>query len=223
MNSNEPRESASPLRVCPDLRRSVWWWILRGSALLVLGVVGVFLWGWFQPKPPGFAPTDPDEAASVTDEWTRYTVDATSRDEWVFFDFDQGRSVEAELSDSDWDIALKRTDLITNSGVTNPTGPAGAIDLGEVDLADATVPSVADFAVDRLGGDDDDELENPEISDWYDYSFITHTVHAEDSSYLVRTGESRDAIVYFDSYYCDNEDAGCITFRYRLVPAVDPG
>jgi hypothetical protein len=201
--------------------------LLRRSAVaglvVVLVVVAVFVWGWFQPKPPGFAPTDPDEGAFVTDEWTRYTIDATSREEWAFFDFDQGRAVDSELSAPDWDVAFRRTDLVTNSGVTNPEGPGGAVDLGDVALESAAVPSSVVFAVDEFAGEDGDEPENPEISDWYDYSFITHTVHAEDRTYLVRTGDDRDALVQFDSYYCDDEDPGCITFRYRLVPAVESG
>jgi len=33
-------------------------------------------------------------------------------------------------------------------------------------------------------------------------------------------GEDFDALVQFDSYYCEDEEAGCITFRYRLIPKV---
>jgi len=204
---------AGPIRV----------WLIRGSALLVVAVVGVFVWGYFQPKPPGFAPTDPDEGAVVTQEWTRYTVDATDREEWVLFDFNEGRLVDDSLSSPDWDLAFKRTGLLTNSGVTNPSGRGGAVDLGEIPLVEATVPSGASAAFDLFGGDDGDEPTNPAISDWYNYNFVTHTVHAKDNLYLVRTGESRDAIVRFDSYYCVDESPGCITFRYRLVPVVDRG
>ena len=202
---------AGPIRV----------WLFRGSALVVVVVVGVFVWGYFQPKPPGFAPTNPDEGAFVTQEWTRYTVDATDREQWALFDFNEGRLVDASLSSPDWDLAFKRTDLLTNSGVTNPASDGGAVDLGEILLEEAAVPAGVRFVSDLLGGDDQDEPTNPEISGWYNYSFVTHTVRAKDNTYLVRTGEGRDAIVRFDSYYCDDENPGCITFRYRLVPAGD--
>jgi heme-binding HmuY-like protein len=194
-------------------------WLFRGSVLLLVAVIGVFAWGYFQPKPPGYAPTDPDEGAFITPEWTRYTVDATDREEWVLFDFNEGRLVAGALSDSGWDLAFKRTGLLTNSGVTNPSGGGGAVDLGEVPLVDAAVPDGATFVADRLGGDDEDEPMNPVISGWYNYNFVTHTVHAKGNTFVVRTGESRDAIVRFDSYYCADESPGCITFRYRLVPA----
>ncbi len=199
--------------------RAVLRWLLRGSSLLLVVVIGVFVWGFFQPKPPGFAPTDPDEGAFVTEEWTRYTVDATSRDEWVLFDFAQGRVIDAAMSSADWDLAFKRTALLTNSGATNPAGRGGAINLGEISLVDAAAPSAGDFVADGLGGDDGDDLTNDEISGWYNYSFITHTVRAKDDTYLVRAGAGRDAIVHFDSYYCEDESPACITFRYRLVPA----
>ncbi|MFQ5426911.1 MAG: HmuY family protein [Gaiellales bacterium] len=188
--------------------------------ILLLAVVGVFLWGHFQPKPPGFAPTDPDTGALVTDDWVQYTVDATDRRGWVFFDFERGRVVEATFEDDGWDVAFKRTGIRTNSGVTHPAGPGGSVDLGEVDLESATPPSETRFAVDELGGDDGDEPRNPAISGWYRYNFLRHVVLTRANTYLVRTGGPRDALVRFDSYYCDDESAGCITMRYRLVPAV---
>lgn len=187
---------------------------------MVLAAVGVFLWGYFQPKPPGFAPTDPDAGALVTEDWVQYTVDATDRSEWVFFDFERGRVVEASFEDEDWDVAFRRTKLLTNSGVTNPAGPGGSVDLGEVNLESVVLPAEVRFAVDELGGDDGDERENPAISGWYSYNFIRHVVLTKPNTYIVRTGGERDALLHFDSYYCDDERAGCVTMRYRLVPAV---
>jgi len=202
-----------------------WWrykrtWFVGLPAALVLAVGGLFVWGQLQPRPPGFAPTNPDELAVVTEQWTRYTVDATSTVDWVLFDFDEGRVVDGGFASAGWDVAFRRTKLLTNSGVTNPSGPGGAFDLGEVPLETATPPASAAFAVDQLGGDDDDEPENPAAGRWYSYSFISHIVSVKPNTYLLRTGESRDAMVQFDSYYCADEESGCITFRYRLIPSV---
>ncbi len=241
--------------------RRTWWrykrtWLIGLPLVLVLGVVGLFVWGSLQPKPEGFAITVPDEVATPTEttppsqdiepseatepsggsvapeentpseeptaseDWTRYTLDATSKQDWVMFDFAQGRVVDSDFSATDWDVAFKRTKVLTNSGITNPTGPGGAFDLGEVALDDATPPASAAFAVDILGGDDDDDPENPAIGSWYKYSFIKHIISVRPNTYLVRTGEDLDALVQFDSYYCEDEEAACITFRYRLVPRV---
>jgi hypothetical protein len=71
-----------------------------------------------------------------------------------------------------------------------------------------------------LGGEDDDEPENVAVGRWYSYSFISHIVSAKPNTYLLRTGGDLDALVQFDSYYCADEEAGCITFRYRLIPSV---
>ncbi|HJM89108.1 MAG TPA: hypothetical protein QF624_05705 [Dehalococcoidia bacterium] len=63
-------------------------------------------------------------------------------------------------------------------------------------------------------------MRNPEIMKWYFYNFVRHVIVARDDVYLIRTGEGQDAIVRFDSYYCEDESPGCITFTYRLVPSV---
>jgi hypothetical protein len=151
-------------------------WLLGSATVAIVGLAAIFIWGYLQPKPDGFAPTDPDQGAVIADDWTLYTVDATDRDQWVFFDFSQGRTVGTSVDASDWDLAFKRTDLIAGSDAT---------DSG--------------------------------ISDWYDYSFMTHTVHAKADSYLVR-GSDSDFLIRFDSYYCEDEAAGCITFRYQAIP-----
>ncbi|MEE8406347.1 MAG: HmuY family protein, partial [Acidimicrobiia bacterium] len=198
-----------------------------------------FTWGSLQPRPAGFEPDEvvivDDEAPSVVEEVataagvevaavenevSRYTLDATSLNDWVLFDFETGRVLDGGFTSSDWDIAFRRTKLLTNSGVTNPSGSGGAFDLGEVPLEVASPPDSVAFVVDSLGGDDDDEPENNAVGRWYSYSFISHIVSAKPNTYLVRTGDSLDALVQFDSYYCEDEEAGCITFRYRLIPRV---
>jgi hypothetical protein len=221
-----------------------WWkykrtWLIGVPAVVILGVAGLFIWGSFQPRPAGFEPDKVvvvdgeapimgdevatavgDEVAASEDEVTRYTLDATSRDDWVLFDFDTGRVLDGDLTSSDWDMAFQRTKVLTNSGVTNPSGPGGAFDLGDVPLEVASPPESVAFVVDSLGGDDDDEPENIAVGRWYSYSFVAHIVSVKPNTYLVRTGDELDALVQFDSYYCEDEEAGCITFRYRLIPSV---
>ena len=213
--------------------RAKWTRIIGLPTLLVVGVIGVFLWGSAQPRPEGFSPVDRPQIveasaapiAAIKDvelapiEITRYTLDATSADGWVLFSFTEGRVTGGDLPTLGWDLAFSRTKLLTNSGVTNPLGPGGAADLGEVAIDEVILPVSAVFDVDVLGGENQDEPENPAIGHWYSYSFITHIVSAKPSTYLVRTGEELDALVQFVSYYCDDEESGCITFQYRLVPS----
>jgi hypothetical protein len=221
-----------------------WWrykrtWLIGVPMAAILAVTGLFIWGGSQPRPAGFQPDAvvvvedavpivvdeavtfvADEVAAVEDVVTRYTLDATSLEDWVLFDFETGQVLDADLTTADWDMAFRRTALLTNSGVTNPSGPGGAFDLGEVPLEDASAPGSVAFVVDTLGGDDDDEPENVAAGSWYSYSFISHIVSIKPNTYLVRTGDKLNALVQFDSYYCEDEEAGCITFRYRLIPSV---
>jgi hypothetical protein len=220
-----------------------WWqykrtWLIGIPVVLMAGVAGLFAWGSIQPRPAGFEPSavaigvdaavagpidvsiEPVETTVVEQGPTRYTVDAVSTVDWVLFDFDEGRVVDGDFTASGWDVAFRRTKLLTNSGVTNPAGPGGAFDLGEIPLETASPPASLTFAVDTYGGEDEDEAENPAAGHWYSYSFISHIVSAKPNTYLVRTGESLDALVQFDSYYCEDEESGCITFRYRLIPKV---
>jgi hypothetical protein len=216
--------------------------ILGVPLVLILGLGSVFVWGQMQPRPPGYAPTDPNArvvepqvapavvAEPVTEDVvaaaagvapTQYTVDARDKEEWAFFDLDEGRVVPSTFESLDWDLAFRRTRLLTNSGATNPKGSAGATDLGEASLESARPPASPRFTVDELDGDDGDELRNAAISRWYRYNFIRHVVVARPNVYLVRTGERRTALVQFASYYCDDGTPGCVTFTYRLFSGGD--
>jgi len=219
-----------------------WWrlkrtWLIGVPLVMGLGIVALFAWGGAQPRPEGFAPMQADvvvaapavpavAAEEEADEPAggeppvRVTLDAMSMEDWVLFDLVEGRIVEGDFSADGWDLAFRRTKLLTNSGITNASGPGGAYDLGEVLLESAVPPAAVSFAVDHLGGEDADEPENEQIGHWYSYSFISHIVSTKPNTYLIRTGEDLDALLRFDSYYCDDEESGCITFTYRLVPAV---
>ncbi len=175
-------------------------------------------WGQLQPKPRGYTPTVTAIAAAVPDRSTpvRFTVDARDKVDWVFFDFETG-VVASTFEATDWDLAFRRTKLRTNSGATNVAGPGGAMNLGESTLEAAVVPPNVDFAVDAL--DEDDNLRNPSIPKWYRYNFLRHVILARPDVYLLRTGGEQYALVRFESYYCEDESPGCVTFSYQLVPA----
>ena len=203
--------------------------------LLVSALVAVFVWGQMQPKPEGYAVTsaidspvvpaatevvvadEPAATAEPTPAITPYTLDARDKVEWAFFDIDGGGLIESTFEGADWDLAFRRTKLLTNSGITNPEGVVGAFDLGEVELETAVVLGSPDFVVDALGGDDGDDQRNAAISRWYNYDFIRHVIVARDNVYLVRTSGGDEAVIRFDSYYCEDESPGCVTFRYRLL------
>jgi len=216
--TNDP--DSSPVE--PKSKRR-WWaykrtWFLGLPVLLVTALVGLFIWGEMQPRPPGFAPTNPDEGAIITDQWAQFTIDVNTGRDYALFDLNSGQLVAGDFTTPGWDLAFRKTTVLTNSGTTNPDGPGGAVDLGEVALIDAIVPDPAPFITDGMGGEDSDKPVNSELKHWYTYDFFRHIVNANNNTFLVRTDGDRDALVHFDSYYCDNGDTRCLTLRYRLVP-----
>ena len=188
-----------------------------GLALLL--VAGWLLWVELRPPPEGFAPVTGRARAttSASPDLLQYTIDARSRQDWVFFSFSRGMAVTSSMDALNWDIAFRRTDNLTNGGETNPQGLGGAVDLGDVALAEASAPRdgyEADATHEERG------LENPALHKWYNYNWTSHTISSKDRTYAVRTAQGDLVLLSFVSYYCDDGSSGCVTFRY-LYP-VEP-
>ncbi len=203
--------------------RRRWWayrrtWFLGLPLLLVAAAAGLFIWGEMQPRPPGFAPTNPDQGAIITDQWAQFTIDVNTGRDYALLDLNAGRLIEGDFSTPGWDLAFRKTTILTNSGTTNPGGPGGAAELGEVPLVDAVVPDPVAFVVDSMGGEDNDKPVNQALKNWYGYDFFRHIVNANNDTFLIRTDGDRDALIHFDSYYCEDKSPRCLTLRYRLVP-----
>ncbi len=167
-----------------------------------------------RPPPDGFAPTT-GEASGIDDQQTsvlQYTIDARSREDWVYFSFEEGMVISTSQDALDWDLAVRRNDLLTNGGESNPLGMGGAVDLGKVTLAEAVAPSDG-FLTDETH--EDRGLENPDLHKWYNYNWTTHIITSKDHTYALRTPSGEVALLTFVSYYCDDGSSGCVTFQYR--------
>ena len=188
---------------------------LVGIAALLVG--GWLLWSALRPAPAGFSPTTGQAIGAVGQPSTvlQYTIDARSRRNWVYFDFSSNTEIEASPDSLDWDIAFKRTKVITNGGATNPAGAGAAVDLGDVPLPEAEVPA-AGFLADAV--DDERGVENPALHSWYSYDWMTHVISSDKHTYGVVTATGETALITFLSYYCDGGSAGCVTFQY-VYPA----
>jgi hypothetical protein len=189
--------------------------LVVGTLLLMAGILigGWLLWITLRPPPDGFAPTV-GQAAGVIGQPSgvvQYTIDARSRKDWAYFDFSGGTAVSTSQEELDWDLAFRRTDILTNGGETNTAGQGGAIGLGETPLAEATFPEdgfLADAADDERG------LENPALHKWYNYNWTSHIVTSKGHTYAVRAATGEAVLVTFTSYYCDDGSSGCVTFQY---------
>lgn len=202
-------------------RRSIVKPVALGLGAFLLGITLLIVaWmAWIlllRPAPAGFAPTTGQavQAVGQPSDIAQYTIDARSRTDWVYFSFSQGTSVSTSQEDPGWDLAFRRTDILTNSGETNPLGAGGAVDLGVIALADAVAPS-AGFATDATH--EERGLENPALHSWYNYNWTSHIITSKDHTYALRTGTGEVVLLTFLSYYCDDGSPGCITFRYNQV------
>ena len=186
--------------------------LASGLGVLTVLVAAWLVWSLLRPRPPGFAPTA-GQAASIVEapQVLQYTIDARDKKNWAYFDVASGAAVQTSPTSLDWDLAFRRTDILTNGGSTNPSGLGGAIDLGKIAIEDATAPAdgyLADVEHEDRG------LENPALHKWYDYDWTTHTVSARDRTYAIRTATGETSLLTFVSYYCADGSSGCVTFRY---------
>jgi hypothetical protein len=189
-----------------------------GILLLLIALLagGWLLWIMLRPAPAGFAPTSGPamQATGQPPDTAQYTIDARSNEDWGYFSFADGANVSTSQDALDWDMAFRRTDVLTNSGDTNPQGPGGAVDLGKIVLEEAAAPS-AGFAQDVTH--EERGLENPALHSWYNYNWTSHIITSKDHAYALRTGSGEVVLLTFVSYYCDDGSSGCVTFRYKHI------
>ncbi len=185
------------------------------ALLIIAGLVigGWLLWIMLRPPPAGFTPTS-GQAITVPGlppAVLRHTIDARSRRDWAYFNFSRGTIISTSRERLDWDLAFRRTDVLTNGGGTNPDGLAGAVDLDEIPLEQATPPADG-YLVDA--SDDERGLENAALHKWYNYNWTTHIVTSKNHTYAVRTATGEAVLLTFVSYYCDDGSSGCVTIQY---------
>ena len=144
---------------------------------------------------------------------TKLTViNASSEDSWVYFDFSRGEVVNIHDKTSlEWDLAFRRSKVISNGGATNKFGKAGLIDLGSLNF-----DQVVDVPFDNYIPDmaTRTETENPILLKWYRYNYLTHKLSAKPNTYAVRTANSKYVKVKFLDFYCTNKETGCIKMQY---------
>jgi hypothetical protein len=149
---------------------------------------------------PGFPITD--RAQPQTDGSFRITLDASVREHWVPVNLSRGTINEVGPG----------ADLLVQRYVFR--APGGAADLGDVLLDKATLAADLSWAFDKQV---DGQLQNPAISGWYDYSYMTHLLKSKNHTYAVQL-LSGEGFATFNvvSYYCEPEGTSCVTIDYRL-------
>ncbi|MBI2265068.1 MAG: HmuY family protein [Armatimonadetes bacterium] len=188
------------------------------TVLTILGISGI----WYAGKalhsggdPDNFTPLA--SAKEAPGGKHLMTVDASSFDHWVLFSFSTGRAHSSRDLDSiGWDFGFRRHRMVTAGGSTQSRGDAAVLDLGAGEIRGAPQPGHPVLLSD-IRTRDSLETENPALSRWYHYDWITHRLKSLGHVYLVRTHDGRFARLKILGYYCDKRP-GCISFEY-LYPA----
>lgn len=143
-----------------------------------------------------------------------YTLDASHKEKFVYFDFSNSSVVEVmDPASLEWDLAFRRTTILTNGGATNPAGLGGAASLGTVDFETLSdVPEGTEFQADQIARRKA-KPENPSFHQWYEYDFLNHRLTPTKAVYIIRTADGKYVKLQFLDYYC-GATPGCFTFRY---------
>jgi hypothetical protein len=164
----------------------------------------------YKPTPPR-----PQEVGARLVGPIVYTIDARSKEIWMYFDFARGSVVAIQDPTTEaWDLAFQRYVIKTNGGDTQPAGQGALYSLGDRDFVSVTrVPDNAVFVSDvrpknRLSS------YNPVIEKWYNYSYLANVLAPKPVVYIVRTRNGKYAKMRLLSYYCTDHEAGCMTFEY---------
>jgi hypothetical protein len=162
-------------------------------------------------------------------------VNATSKKTWTLVNFSTGKTYKiadpekekVRIAKLNWDLGFQRTKIITNSGITNPSGQVGVLNLGSVKFDDIRKSPETGFLVDSKSFG---KVLNKGIADWYNYRTRTHNVESRKNVYVVRTSNGQYMKMRILNYYCrqkesdcktimcTREDAACLTIEYVLAP-----
>lgn len=183
-------------------------------------------------------PLPPKKLTVITTSNPTLTIDATSKDRWTLVNFSSGKTFhvndldeqKAKLSQLDWDLGFQRTKIVTNSGVTNPQGKVGAVNLGPVEFDSILEVPETEFVQDsRSFG----SRVNKALNGWYNYRTRTHNIESKKHVYVIKTSDSNFLKMRILNYYCSKDakdcrsimcsrdEAACLTVEYILSDAND--
>jgi hypothetical protein len=163
-----------------------------------------------------------------------FTVIAKSETNWVYFSFDKNDTVVVTnaSTSSNWDLAFRRFNIETNSGVSGK-GQGGAFSSGLIGQTGfdqlLTVPDTAKFMPDDsimvagAYGNLETIAANSILSNWYNYDMTTNVLSSQNSIYIVKTASGNYAKVWIENYYNPSDpnivtSSGYIKLMYSYQP-----
>lgn len=132
-------------------------------------------------------------------------VDATSTENWVYLKVGTGIVTVADPATSlDWDVAVRRTVWITNSGLSG-SGQAGAVATESAEVRWLPAVPTEGFVVDaettvQGAQGPSTVVQNPVLMGWYDYNPSTHAVTPKAKAFVLKTASGASAGLRIRSY-----------------------
>ena len=166
---------------------------------------------------------------------TVITINASSYDNWIYFSFAVNDTISILTPEEslDWDIAFKRNNIKTNSGLSGIGNGGGYIDSTQIwtnelwdnidEISNSLILQTDDVIVGDMinyeGCYDPsfhlflDCVKNPALDQW---GWFDANYHFNISHYILFVKTSTDYIKFWPySYYTPNGSSGHITFRYQ--------
>ncbi|MEQ3694455.1 MAG: HmuY family protein [Thalassolituus sp.] len=162
-------------------------------------------------------------------------VNAADYDEWKYISLVNGSILEltdeAASASTDWHLALRRTAVKLNGGVSGPGAVAAAVADAQTEFYDSEgvantsvfTNADADIEAEALDIDYDTSVltfisdsYEPAMTDWYAYDFTTHQISADTSvGYLIRHADNAT----YSKLFIDAVSYTDITVRYTTQAA----
>ncbi len=160
------------------------------------------------------------DTASDTGEFDleyRILVDATSREDWVLLDLENGDLFEVEDSSgsSTWDLSIQRFILKLNCPLNGPEDAAAQVVLGET-YEDYEIAPLDGYIQDTEDNNDDGVPEYV-FNEWYDYDMSTHILTPKQQFYIVRNRNDRYFKLQIENYYSSAGTSAMITLAWAEI------
>ncbi len=145
-------------------------------------------------------------------------MDASDRENWVYLDFDTSTvvTVADPATSTDWDFAIKRSDIAVNGGESGSGGVQIAAFEGHYDAFEENTAAPPHGWVSDTDEDSDGTPEYA-LAGWYDYDSSDHSLSPHDVLYFVKTVEGDFYRLRFLSYYDDAGTSGVISYEFGPV------
>ena len=140
-----------------------------------------------------------------------FVIDASNREEWVYFDLDFSFDPLSEDIEG-WDLAFQRFKVKSNGGISGDGDVEVAI-LKDVIYEDIQNAPEAMYLVDQDDSDDDGDTPDYVFNQgdqWYEYDLSTHTLSPRENVYIIRSTDGLYFKLRFLDYYNEVGDPALV-------------